>query len=278
MIDKKIIKKVQGKNPVISVIIIAKNEENKIEDCIKSIQKLTVPHEIILVDTGSTDKTIPIVKKYTDKIYKIGKGSYSQWRNYGLEKAAGNWVLYLDSDERITPALAKEIDMLVFPTVHRPLSTVSVYAIPRLNNILGKNMKHGGWWPDYVKRLFKKSKVLRWEGELHEEPVFTGEMGHMKNYLIHIKHNNLEEMVEKTNKWSDVEARLMFDAKHPKMNLFRFISAMWREFFLRMIKHRAFLDGKEGIIYALYQVWSRFVSYAKLWELQNKVQNSKIKG
>jgi len=151
--------------------------------------------------------------------------------------------------------------------------------------VLGKEFKHCGQQPDYVKRLFRKSGFKFWSGDLHEEPnyIYDGEItvgngktiGYMRNPLIHIKHKNLSEMVEKTNGWSEIEARLMFEAKHPPMNVLRFVSAMFREFWLRMIKQAAFLDGPEGIIYALYQVFSRFVSYAKLWELQLNKSNIK---
>jgi hypothetical protein len=139
-------------------------------------------------------------------------------------------------------------------------------------------MRHGGWWPDYVKRLFLRRSLQKWIGDVHEEPVLkvlpAGRqgIGHLKNPLIHIKHNNLSEMVKKTNKWSEIEARLMFDANHSKMNIIRFFTAMFREFWLRMVKHKAFLDGGEGTIYALYQAWSKFISYAKLWEMQ--IQNN----
>jgi hypothetical protein len=139
-------------------------------------------------------------------------------------------------------------------------------------------MKHGGWWPDYVKRLYLKKFLKGWRGDLHEEPEIKGELGHLKNPLVHIKHNKLEEMVEKTNKWSAVEARLMYEANHPQMNVARFCSAMFREFWLRAVRHKAFLDGGEGVIYAVYQVFSRFISYAKLWEMQiNNIQDSKDK-
>jgi hypothetical protein len=131
-------------------------------------------------------------------------------------------------------------------------------------------MKNGGWWPDYVKRLFVVKKLHSWKGKLHEEPIFEGKLDYLNNPLTHLKHDDLESMVVKTNKWSETEAALMFEAKHPPMNIFRFASAIYREFFLRMIKKKAFLDGAEGIIYALYQVYSRFISYAKLWELQTR--------
>jgi hypothetical protein len=141
---------------------------------------------------------------------------------------------------------------------------------------LGREMRHGGWWPDYVKRLFYKDKLKKWVGDLHEEPVFDGVMGHLENALIHIKENKLSDMVEKTNKWSEIEARLMFDSNHPKMSLIRFLSAILREFWYRIIKKKAYLDGTEGMIFGIYQVYSRFISYAKLWEMQNINQKPKL--
>lgn len=264
----------------LSVIIIAKDEEEKIGDCLKSVK---FADEIILVDTGSKDKTVDIAKKRGAKIVKYTKGSYSDWRNRGLEEAGGEWVLYVDADERVTPSLRDEVIQLI----NKAINQYSAYAIPRKNIILGREMKYGGWWPDYVKRLYKKKSLKKWVGDLHEEPVISskgrsasggeGKMGHLGNPLIHIKHDNLSEMIEKTNKWSEVEARLMYKANHPRMNIPRFFSAMFREFWLRMIRHKAFLDGGEGIIYAFYQVYSRFISYAKLWELQLVTQSSNVK-
>jgi len=205
---------------------------------------------------------------WVDEIIKVKgeKGAFSDWRNEGARRAKGDWLLYVDSDEEVTPKLKAEILSLI--TNHQSL--ITAYAIPRRNIIFGKEFKHGGQWPDYVKRLFLKSKFKGWQGELHEEPVFLGNLGHLKNPLIHHKDITLAQMLEKTNDWSEIEAKLMFEAGHPKMNIFRFFTAGWREFWLRMIKQMAFLDGKEGIIYAIYQVYSRLISYAKLWELQQK--------
>ena len=258
---------IKTKRLKLSAIIIAKNEEKKIGGCLKSLAGLV--DEIIVVDNDSIDKTVNISKSYGAKIFEYKGGSYSDWRNEGLKKAGGVWILYVDADERVTPELRDEILELV-SSIKYPVSPHSAFAIPRRNIILGKELKHGGWWPDYVKRLFRKNKFIKWVGELHEEPTFEGDLGHLKNPLIHIKHDNLYEMVEKTNSWSEIEARLMLKANHPPMTVPRFLSAMFREFWLRMVHHAAFLDGPEGIIYALYQVFSRFTSYAKLWELQIK--------
>ncbi len=204
---------------------------------------------------------------WTDEVVRVEtgklKGSFADWRNQGAKRASSDWLLYVDTDEEITSELKNEIlDTL------GEMQTCSAYAIPRKNIIFGKEMKHCGLWPDYVLRLIKKDSLIAWTGELHEQPEVKGKVGYLKKPLIHTKHKTLEEMVDKTNEWSEIEAELMFKAHHPKMNILRFFSAMTREFCLRMIKQMAFLDGVEGVIYAIYQVFSKSISYAKLWEMQ----------
>lgn len=198
------------------------------------------------------------------------KGDFSKWRNEGVKKAKGEWLLYIDTDEEVTPKLKSEIEKVIKEGKY------SAFAIPRRNFIFGKEMKHCGLWPDYVIRLIKKDKLISWKGELHEQPEYKGKLGYLKEPFIHRKHNDLSEMVEKTNKWSEIEAKLMFDAGHPKMNVIRFFSAGFREFWKRMIVQAAFLDGTEGVIYGLYQVFSRLISYSKLWEMQLNHARSNI--
>lgn len=255
------------KKQTISAVIIAKDAEDKIKGCIKSVDWCD---EILVVDTGSKDKTPQISKNLGAKVFKYKKGSFADWRNQGIKKAKSKWILYIDTDERVTKGLKKEIFAKM-----RQKDSLGAYAIPRKNFILGKEFRHGGQWPDYVKRLFKKDKLRKWTGAVHEEPDFEGQLGHLKHHFIHQKHDSFTDMVEKTNKWSEIEARLMLEAGHPKMNIARFLTAMTREFVLRIIRQRGYLDGKEGTIYSLYQVWSRFLSYAKLWEMQTVPKNKK---
>ena len=249
------------KSNKISAIVIAKNEEEKISDCLTS---LSFADEVVVVDTGSNDTTIAISEKQKAKVFEYRSGSYQDWRNHGLKKAKYEWVLYVDADERVSPLLRKEIQKTLVETANPYTS----YAIPRRNIILGKEMKHGGWYPDYVKRLFLKDKLKKWTGDLHEEPEFGGEMGYLEHPLIHIKHDNLHDMVEKTNKWSVKEAKLLHDAKHPKIVWWRLVRIMMTELWLRLIRLGGYKDGTEGVIYAIYQMWSKFVTYAKLWEMQ----------
>ena len=207
------------------------------------------------------------------------KGSFNDWRNEGLKKAKGDWILYVDSDEEATGDLKSEILNLITNNQ----TSITSYAIPRRNFIFNKEFKYSGQYPDYQKRLFKKHTLKKWVGDVHEEPVFStqggsafggeGQLGHLKNPLMHHKNMTLSEMVEKTNRWSEIEAKLMFEANHPPMNGFRFFTAGTREFWKRFVKEKAFLDGKEGIIYGIYQIYSKLISYSKLWEMQLKSKN-----
>lgn len=243
----------------ISVVVLTKNSEKLIEDCLES---LSWADEILVIDSGSKDKTPDIAKKLGAQVFTAPQGGFSDLRNFGAKKAKGGWLLYVDADERVTPLLRKEIRGVLKNPEH------AAYAIPRKNILLGREMKHGGWWPDYVLRLMEKEALVVWRGELHEQPEIEGRVGKLKNPLIHITHRNLTEMVEKTNQWSEIEARLLFESDHPEMRWWRFFSVAFREFWYRAIKERGFLDGTVGAIEIIYQMFSRMITYAKLWEMQ----------
>lgn len=244
----------------ISIIVLTRNVEDILEDCLKSV---SWTDEIVVVDAESEDRTLEIAQKYKAKILHWKKGDYGGSRNKGAKKATGEWLFYVDSDERVTPELRQEVQHATRNTQH------AAFAIPRRNFVFGKELHHGGWWPDYVIRLIRKDKLIRWEGELHEQPKINGTIGYLKNPLIHLKEDNLSDMVAKTNAWSEIEARLLFESGHPKMTWWRFFRPVLSEVFDRLILKLGFLDGVPGIIFSIYQGWSRFVTYAKLWELQN---------
>ena len=135
-------------------------------------------------------------------------------------------------------------------------------------------MKYGDWWPDYVLRLIKKEALAKWHGDLHEQPEIKGEIGKLKEPFVHITHRSLTEMVDKTNEWSEIEAKLLLQAGHPQMTWWRFFSVAMREFWKRGILEMGFRDGTVGVIEIIYQIFSRMVTYAKLWEMQLKNRNS----
>jgi len=252
----------------LSVIILTRNEEEVIKDCLESVKWA---EEIVVVDNDSIDKTLSIAKKYGVKIIRSPVGnSFADHRNLGAKTAKGEWLLYVDADERVTPLLRKEIESVI----GNQLSTAkkfAAYALPRRNIRLTKELHWGGWWPDYVLRLMRKDKLEGWQGDLHEQPEIDGEVGYLKEALIHFSHRgSFENKLQNTINWSKIEAQKLYESGHPPMNVPRFVSAMGREFYKRMIKFQAWRDGTEGVMEAIYQVFSVFITYARLWEKQQK--------
>lgn len=249
----------------LSLVIIAKNEETMLPDCLESVKWAD---EIVLIDSGSIDKTVEIAKKYGAKVVECTIGSFSDWRNEGLKAAKGKWIFYIDADERSTPELKEEIEKII--SKKPEVNSETAYAVARRNFILGREFKHGGQWPDYQMRFFLKSKLKGYKNDLHELAQFEGKEGKLKNPIIHHKHDNLSDMVIKTNKWSEIEAKELFNSGHPRMVWWRFLRIMMTELWFRLIKQGGVLDGGEGIMYSIYQSWSKFVTYGKLWEMQIK--------
>ena len=245
----------------LTVVIPARNEEKMLPECIKSV---SWAEEIIVVDNASEDKTAGVARGLGAKLIYCKRFGidYSKPRNLGAKEASGEWLLYIDADELVTAGLREEVEKVI----KNP--AFSAFAIPRQNIFLGHPMRHGGWWPDRVLRLIKKDQLKGWSGNLHEQPEITGKIGKLSNPLIHITHRSLSEMIKKTNEWSNLEAVLLFKAHHPKMTWWRFISVALREFWYRAIVKLGFLDGPVGIIEIVYQMFSRMITYAKLWELQ----------
>lgn len=244
---------------LLSAVILTKNSEETLADCLSSIEWIS---EIVIVDENSIDTTVEIAKKFGALVFETSDSNFSNKRNFGAKNCSSEWIFYIDADEKVTTDLKKEI----LSSINS--SRYTGYAIPRKNILLGHEMKHGGWWPDYVLRLIKKKDLLGWKGKLHEQPEIKGNIGKLTNPLIHNSHRSLSTMVEKTNQWSEIEAELLFKSNHPKMTWWRFFSVAFREFWYRGIIKLGFLDGSTGIIEIIYQMYSRMITYAKLWEMQ----------
>jgi glycosyltransferase involved in cell wall biosynthesis len=246
----------------ISIVIATKNEEKMIKDCLNSVKWAD---EIILIDDYSEDKTVEIAKKFGAKVFLHKWLGFSGQKNYGFRKARGDWVLFLDADERVTAELKDEI----LGEINKTKNLFSGYDIPRLNNILGKDMYFGGWYPDYQRRLVRREKFRGWRGKLHEEMIISGEIGVLKNNIYHITHRSISWMVNKSIIYSKIEAEELFRHNHPKMTWWRFFRPMIQEFLYRLVRKMGWRDGIRGWIEAIYQSFSRFLVYAYLWEIQN---------
>jgi glycosyltransferase involved in cell wall biosynthesis len=253
----------------LSGIIIARNEEAMIGEALDS---LAFCDEIIVVDNGSTDKTKEIAETKNAKAFSIKTNDFSELRNFGLRKAENDWVLYLDADERIDDELKGSIKNIIGGETE-----YAAFFLKRKNFYFGKHE-----WPkiERLERLFKKEKLKEWKGELHESPVVDGEIGKIEQgFILHFTHRDLESMLNKTIEWSTQEALLRYNSGHPKMTWWRFLRVMLTAFLNSYIKQGGYKAGIAGVVESMYQSFSMFVTYAKLWELQNrtKIKNLRLK-
>lgn len=244
----------------ITAVILTKNEEELIADCIDSV---SFCDEILLIDAGSTDKTIAIAERKGARVINQPFIDFATARNVGLKEALGEWVFYIDADERVDSELKKQIQKVV----HEKNERLAAYRVKRQNYYLGNHS-----WPqiEHMERLFRKENLHEWYGKLHESPRITGKVGEIDGFLLHYSHRNLTDMVAKTNIWSSTEAKLRFDAHHPPMTWWRFYRVMMTAFVDSYITQKGYKAGTVGLIESIYQAFSIFITYAKLWELQQK--------
>lgn len=187
-----------------------------------------------------------------------------EFRTLQVQNAVSEWVLILDFDEIVSPALKEEILESI-----KSKSSFSAFYINRENYSLGYRLKYGGWGNDQILRLFKVSDFNDWPKNIHSTPRFKGKAGFLKSPLEHHKDSSLSYMMNKTNRYSDAEAKLFFDGKMARVTSITLLRKPIMEFIRRYFFKLGFLDGKIGLIQSLYQSYSVFVTYAKLYELQS---------
>ncbi len=176
---------------MLSIIIICKNEERHIQDCLESVNWAD---EIIVLDSGSSDKTVEICRQFTDKVHVTDWPGFGKQKQRALELATQPWVLSIDADERITPESKKEI----LEIVRNPKSYEGYY-LPRSSNFCGRFMRHSGWYPDYVLRLFRRECAHFSEDVVHERVICSGNTANLTHPILHFTYDSLDQAVEKAN-------------------------------------------------------------------------------
>ena len=245
----------------ISVIVITKNEAASIARCLESV---SWADEIIVLDSGSSDDTVSICREYTPHVHQTGWPGFGPQKNRALDRATGDWVLSLDADEWVTPALRDEIARVVAQP-----QNVAAFRIPRLSSFCGRFMRHSGWWPDYVVRLFRRHAARFSDDAVHEHVIVDGRTGTLQEPLMHETFVDLQELLEKMNNYSTLSAQDMKRAgKHSglAMAVVRAAWAFMRTYFLR----GGFLDGREGFMLAVATAEGTYYRYVKLFLLQKK--------
>jgi len=246
----------------ISAVLITFNEEKMIEAALESVKDIAA--EIIVVDSDSTDNTVEIVKKFTNRVFKRKWTNYADQKNFADSKATFPWILSLDADERLSPGLIEEIrDMLG----QEP--DCAAFSMPRQAYYLGKWIRHCGWYPDRKIRLFKRNKA-RWEGKyVHEGLVIDGEVHKLQSSIRHFSYADIRDHLKRINLFSDLAAQKLYAAD--KKCRWYHLSLLPGARFLKsyMIKG-GFLDGFAGFVISVLDSYSIFTRYVKLKEIWKK--------
>jgi glycosyltransferase involved in cell wall biosynthesis len=253
----------------LSVAIITKNEEENIRSCLQSI---SFAGQIILVDSGSTDSTLQIAAEFNCEVYN------EQWRGFGpqkqlaIEKCRLPWILVLDADERIPPQTAESIKNIIT----NPRIREAGFRFPRKNYFQGRWIRHAGWWPDRVVRLFRKESGRITSAKVHEAVEVAGIVGELDFPIEHFTESSLSKIIQKIDKYSTLGAEEAFkDGKHSSA-FSAFMRAFFtfnQDYFLRL----GILDGRQGLTLAVTDAVNKFFKYAKLSEFGQTCQDGKNK-
>lgn len=246
--------------PKLSVTIITLDEEKDLPRALASIKNLA--DEVILVDSGSADKTIEIAKGFGVKILTRRFDNYANQKNFAAQSAEGEWILSLDADEEISGELADEIKDVIHSDKY------DAYSIPRRNIILGKFIKFTRWQPELDRHiwLWKKDKG-KWIGDVHEELTINGSVGRLKNYKIHHQYETVAEFLGMMNRYSELEADQKFKSG-VRFSYSRFVWDPFYNFAVRYFYRLGFLDGWRGFVLSYLMAIYHLEIWVKVWEKQ----------
>lgn len=239
---------------MISAILIVKNEAHHLKDCLTSI---SWADEIIVVDSGSDDGSQKICKQFNCRLLETDWPGFGPQKNRALDLATHDWIFSIDADERVSPKLRDEILKIVESTPE------DGFDIPRNSTYCGRFIKHAGWTPDYVLRLFRKDKGRFSNDKVHEKVNVQGSVSKLVNPLTHYSFDTLDQVLDKVNHYSTLGAQQLY-AQGKRASLGKAIGkGIWsfiRTYFLR----RGILDGREGLMLAISNAEGTYYKYAKL--------------
>jgi glycosyltransferase involved in cell wall biosynthesis len=244
--------------PQLSVIVIALNQEANIGECLESV---SFADEIVVVDTGSTDRTVEVARTYTNRVMDAVWQGFGRTKNFALDQARGDWVFSLDTDERVPEALKDEI--LAVVKANGPLAG---YRVPRKNYFCGRWIRHLGWYPDYTLRLFRRDQGRFRDREVHEEVVVSGSVGTLRTPMEHYSYNSVSEYVIRMDRYARLAAlELAKRGRRPFPG-----ELVYRPFFTFLhlyILRGGFLEGTPGYTLAVLMSMYKFLKYHYFREL-----------
>ena len=244
----------------ISIVVITKNEEQNIEKCLKSVHGWA--DEIIVVDDESTDRTVEIVKQFTDRVFRRRMDNEGTHRNWAYAQAKNEWVFSLDADEQITPELQDEINVTLSHNTE-----FNAFSIPRRNYIGDYWVRYGGQYPAPQLKLFQKSCFRYEEVGVHPRVFVNGKTGHLTKDIIHKSHRDFAHFLAKLNGQTTLEAQKWLSTNRPMT----FGKAVWRtmdRFPRTYFRKQGYKDGFMGFMVAFFASLYQIISYAKYWEMK----------
>lgn len=244
----------------LSVVILTKNAQDKIKNCLESVKWAD---EIVIVDGLSTDRTLDICRRYTDKIIQSNFEGFGKERNKGAEAATGQWILELDADEVVTEAFRKKVTEIL----SSPEEFVG-YKFRRKNFFLGHFMRFSGWY-HYSFHFFRKG-FARYEGLLHEKLLLNGKQGIIEEEIEHYPFDSISEFIKRQNRYTSITSGELFEkfANLPTRTIiYNLILKPFKLFWKFFIKKQGFRDGMHGFVFSILFAWVHFLNWAKYWEL-----------
>lgn len=246
----------------LSVILITRDEEAAIGAALDSVG---FADEVVLVDSGSRDRTVEIARARGAKVVQAPDWpGFGAQKNRALGEATRDWVFSIDADERVTPELRAEIEAVV-----KGSGPHDAYEVPRLSSYCGRYMRHGGWWPDRVTRLFRRDKARFSDDLVHERVVVTGSTGRLQGHLLHEAFEDFEEVLRKVDEYSTANARMLFERGRRGSLASAVLHGGWA-FFRTYVLRAGFLDGRHGFMLAVSNAEGTYYRYLKLMRLGEK--------
>lgn len=241
--------------PRLSVFLITRNEAHNIAACLESV---AWADEIVVVDSGSSDETVSICRRYGARVETSPDWpGFGPQKNRALDLASGDWLLSIDADERVPPELRAEIEAVL------AAPQADAYEMPRLSSYLGRPMRHGGWWPDYVTRLFRRGAARFSEARVHETLLVQGRTGRLRHHLVHHSFRSVEQVIAKMDAYSTYAAEGMAQRGRGAGLASAVLHGCFA--FLRTYVLRAgFLDGRLGFVLAVSNAEGAYYKYLKL--------------
>ena len=247
--------------PRLSVAVITLNEEDHLRRCLESV---AWADEIVVVDACSQDKTVQIAREFTDRVIGQPWAGFAAQKNFALDQSAGEWVLSLDADEEATPELGHEIVATVADA-----RACDGYAVRRQNMFLDRWIRHGGLYPDWQVRLFRRGRGRFVERAVHESVTVSGPVGRLRGHLVHRSYEGVSDFIARANRYSSLAAEQLI-REGRRVRAGELVVRPLGRFLSMYVVQRGFLDGRRGLLLATLYAYYVFMRSAKVWEVTRR--------